>query len=195
MSAVPSDRDEGYDPRSKGVRRLIDQLVSEGHEIGFHPGYYTWNNPEVFCVEKDRFEQLGFPRNGGRQHYLRFDAASTWRIWNSHGMRYDSTLGYAEHIGFRAGTCHPFHPFNLVDDTRLDLLEIPLIVMDGTLFGYQKLDCSEAELAIEKVAKRCQEVNGIFTLLWHNTYLTSATANEASLYRRIAKTLSGMVDR
>ncbi len=67
---------------------------------------------------------------GGRQHYLRWNAPATWRNYAEAGLDYDTTLSYADHAGFRCGTCHPFPVFDVERNTALDLLEYPLIVRE-----------------------------------------------------------------
>mgnify|MGYP001077022375 CR=1 FL=1 len=196
MAADRSPLDSGYDPQEKSVQRLIHALRSRGHEVGFHPGYQTFDNPERFHQEKQRMDlALGETRYGGRQHFLRFRAPDTWRLWEEAGLTYDSTLGYADHEGFRCGTCHPFQPFDIEQDRVLDLWEIPLIVMDGTLRNYRNVTPAEGEERILTLAQRCQAVNGVFTLLWHNTSLQGEWAPWAAVYRRVLPQLAALEGR
>lgn len=191
MTADRSRRDSGYDITSRAVTRLVNDLRQRGHEVGFHAGYLTWENPARFLLEKERMDRaIGAARYGGRQHYLRFSTPGTWRLWESAGLSYDSTLGYADHEGFRCGTCHPFRPFDIEQDRRIDLLEIPLIVMDGTLKQYRRLTPLQGERRILALARRCQRVNGVFTLLWHNTSLMGKWDLWAPIYRRLVLRLA-----
>src|SRR5690606_33804702 len=109
---------------------------------------------------------------GGRQHYLRWEAPTTWQAWNDAGLTYDSTVGYADHAGFRAGTCFEYPTFNLVSRAAMTLIERPLIVMEGTLLGkqYMGLDYSAALEYGLKLRARCLQFGGAFTLLWHNSH-------------------------
>ena len=187
--------DSGYDPKRRFVQRCMKELNRRGHEVGFHPGYRTAEDFDVFLAEKDRLEAaLGQGTSGGRQHYLRFDVASTWRCWEAAGLSYDSTLGFADHEGFRCGTCHPYVPFSIDDDREYRLLEVPLIVMDATLRGYRGMTPEQAEQVVLEIAGRCRDVGGVFTLLWHNSS-TVGTWNEwFAAYRRIVGRLETMVD-
>jgi hypothetical protein len=172
MAAQRSLYDSGYDIQSKNLIRLIHDLRHRGHEIGFHPSYLSFSDPERFLMEKQRLDvALGSTKYGGRQHYLGFSVPDSWRMWNDAGLKYDSTVGYADCEGFRCGTCHSFHPFDVEKDLALDLLEVPLIVMDVTLKQYKMLSPAEAQERILVLARRCKEVSGVFTLLWHNTSL------------------------
>jgi hypothetical protein len=47
---------------------------------------------------------------------------------------YDTTFGYNDLVGFRNGMCYPFRPYNLNTASEVNILEIPLALMDGTLF-------------------------------------------------------------
>lgn len=192
-AADPGMYDTGYDPNAKVLQQCIEDLRRRGHEIGFHPGYHTLDDPHRFAEEKGRMDRaLGETNYGGRQHYLRFRTPDTWRQWERTGLSYDSTLGYADHEGFRCGTCHPFHPFDVEQDRQLDLLEIPLIVMDGTLKDYRGLTPSLGAESILALAQRCQQVNGVFTLLWHNSSLHGKWAPWAVMYRRVLAHLGDM---
>lgn len=196
MAADRSPLDSGYDPCSKPVQRLIDDLRQRGHEVGFHPGYQTFGNPEQFHIEKQRMDvALGATRYGGRQHFLRFRAPDTWRHWEEAGLTCDSTLSYADHEGFRCGTCHPFQPFDIERDRPLDLWEIPLIVMEGTLKQYRNLTPEQGEERILTLAQRCKAVNGFFTLLWHNTSLQGEWTPWAAMYRRVLPQLAALEER
>jgi len=131
---------------------------------------------------------LGESSLGGRQHYLRWSPES-WRHWEMCGLAYDSTVGYADQIGFRAGTCIPYRPWLLALDREANLIEIPLIVMDGTLLHYMGLTPHESLEAVGELVARCRAVGGVFTLLWHNSSLMDSTA--ADLYRGLIDSLAG----
>src|SRR3984957_20968903 len=104
---------------------------------------------------------------GGRQHYLRWSPHS-WIDWENCGLAYDSSVGYAEQIGFKAGTCVPYRPWLFPLNRQADLIEIPLLVMDRTLLEYMTLTKRQATQSIHTVVERCGMVGGVFTILWHN---------------------------
>jgi len=170
MAARPGPHQTGYDPASSLLTKCFRDLVRNGHTIGFHPGYSTLNNPAELVAEKEKLEvALGRPVTEGRQHYLRFEVPVTWRHWEQAGLTSDSSMGFADHEGFRCGTCWPYTPFDIEQDRELDLLEVPLTVMDGTLHTYRKMTPAEGKRKILEIARRCAEVGGTFTLLWHNS--------------------------
>jgi hypothetical protein len=189
MASVPSLRDSGYDPRHHKVRRVIDWLSEHGVECGAQPGYSTFRSPERLRREVNLLrEVLGDGPLGGRQHYLRW-CVDTWIHWEMCGLAYDSTLSYADHIGFRCGTCIPYQPWLLSLNRAADLLEIPLLVMDRTLLGYMNLTEEESVGAVRRCVDRCTAVGGVFTMVWHNNTLLEP--NYRSLYVKLLHILEG----
>jgi hypothetical protein len=193
MTAKPSQFDRGYDITSLVVKDCVDDLRRRGFEIGFHAGYHALNDPACLAAEKARLDNvLGITKYGGRQHYLRFKVPVTWWYWEQVGLTYDSTMTYAEHEGFRCGTCHPFRPFDLQQNRELNLVELPLIVMDRTLQTYRELSPLQGEAKIMSLAQRCRRVGGIFTLLWHNTRSNYRTQGWWEMYPRLIRKLGQM---
>jgi hypothetical protein len=69
------------------------------------------------------------------------------------------------------------------------LLEIPLVLMEGTMIDYMRIDTGQAyDLAMQLVAS-CREVGGVFTLLWHNASLLEPAYGD--LYPQILKQIAG----
>lgn len=189
MASAPSLRDSGYDPRHRKVRRLINWLSEQGVECGVQPGYSTYRSPERLRREVNLLrEVLGDGPLGGRQHYLRW-CVDTWIHWEMCGLAYDSTLSFADHIGFRCGTSIPYQPWLLSLNRPADLLEIPLLVMDRTLLGYMNLTEERSVEAVQRCVERCTAVGGVFTMVWHNNTLLEP--NYRSLYLKLLHVLEG----
>jgi hypothetical protein len=191
MAANHSPYQQGYDPSSPLIRQCFHDLRKHGHEIGIHPGYDTLNDPEELIVEKKRLEvALDDFVTAGRQHYLRFHVPNTWRHWEQAGLLYDSTMGFADFEGFRCGTCHPYHPFDIEMDQEMKIQEIPLIVMDATLKLYRNLSAQQGKNRMLILASRCRDVGGTFTLLWHNTSLHGEWEQWRVAYQDVLSELS-----
>jgi hypothetical protein len=187
--APPSPADSGYDPRHRKIRRVLEWLRKIGVECGVHPGYATFRSPEKLRREVSILRDLLGPQPlGGRQHYLRW-CPDTWIDWENCGLAYDSSVGYADQIGFRAGTCIPYRPWIFSLNRQSDLLEIPLLVTDRTLVVKMKLEKAEALQAVDGLLARCKAVGGVFTLLWHNDSFLEPAYRE--IYLCLLKTLSG----
>jgi len=180
--------DSGYDLRRPRFQRVIGELREQGVELGVHPGYETFMAPDRLAWEVETLrEVLGEYNLGGRQHYLRW-CPDTWVHWERCDLAYDSTLIYAEHYGFRAGTCFPYHPWLLDENRQSRLLEIPLVIMDGTLID-MRLSKQESLEAVNDCFERCKLVGGVFTFLCHNYTLLHSGYPE--FYRKVLNLLSG----
>jgi len=174
--------DNDYSLEDPWIQTLMQRAYERGHEIGIHPSYESYKDEKTLRLECERLrrvaESLGISQEcwGSRQHYLRWENPTTWQICDESGLDYDSTLGFADHVGFRCGTCHEFPVFNLRTRKALRLRERPLIVMDTTLLApeYMGLGTEQALEWIERLSNTCRRFGGTFTLLWHNTNLSQS---------------------
>jgi len=169
--------DNGYSFEHENIRQLLRTIHKRGHEIGLHPSYETYQNPEQTKAEFHKLlqvcEEEGIQQDqwGGRQHYLRWQVPVTWRNWAEAGLNYDSTLSYADHAGFRCGVCYEYSVYDLEQRKKLPLIERPLIVMEGTVLEdkYMGLKGLAAFDRMNKLKEISRKFNGDFTLLWHNS--------------------------
>jgi hypothetical protein len=174
--------DPRYDIESRRVRAILRSIAARGHEIGFHPSYGTYLDPARTAAEFTRLTRVcaeeGIQQThwGGRQHYLRWRNPTTWRNWDQCQLTYDGTLGFADHVGFRTGTCWEYPVFDLVSRRRLALRERPLIAMESSLLNYMRLPISEAAARLVRLSRTCRAHRGDFTLLWHGHMLASRDA-------------------
>ena len=173
-------RDGDYTIDHPAIRDLMRRIYLRGHEIGLHPSYNTYQDPGILRAEAETLRRIcaaeGIHQStwGGRMHYLRWSQPSTLRAWNDAGMDYDSTLTYADRPGFRCGTCYEYPAFDPCSGQILHLRIRPLVVMDGSVVNpkYMGLGNKEEATAILlQLRRRCEECNGLFTLLWHNSEL------------------------
>jgi peptidoglycan/xylan/chitin deacetylase (PgdA/CDA1 family) len=146
----------------------LSRISDEGWEVGLHGGHEAYNNLSEIKKKKERLEKiLGKEVTGYRNHYLRFKTPETWEALADAGFCYDSTFGLSESVGFRNGMCHPFRPYNLNKDRDIDILEIPLTIMDVALFKTSG-SFEEAWRRTKDLIDTTEKLNGIVTLLWHN---------------------------
>lgn len=186
---VPAARNAGYDVRHTRIRSLIAAFRAKGIEMGVHPSYDTFESLEKLRMEVSTLrELLGEHRIGGRQDFLRWNP-ETWVHWDILGLAYDATVGFADYVGFRAGTSYPYRPWLLSRGREAQLLEIPLMAMDSTPQGYMKLSPDEALRNLLECVARCRTVGGVFSLLWHNTRLIGR--GYADVYRKLLNELAG----
>jgi hypothetical protein len=192
QTAKPSNYDLHYHVSTWLLKNIIRLLQNAGMGIGHHPGYLSYDDITILREEKRKMENLlGNTPFGARPHYLRFKIPDTWNNFKDIGITHDS-IGYPDHEGFRFGTCHPFHPFNLEEEREIDILEYPLIIMDTTLKHYRNMEIEVAKVQIRRLAERCRNVGGIFTILWHYSLPISETAVWPEHYETILSDLYQM---
>jgi hypothetical protein len=176
MSGGNSEVDNYYDINDKKIINLIKEVENEGCEAGYHCSFNSYNKFEMLKDEKEKINNIVNSKVFGcRQHYLRFKAPYTWRIQEKAGLLYDTTLSYADAEGFRCGTCFPFRPYDLLENRILDLWEIPLIVMDGSLQNpdYRGYTTEQGLEETKKLIDTIKKHNGVFTMLYHNSSFDS----------------------
>ena len=170
LGARPRKSDCWYPLEHPFIRTTLEKIAARGHRIGFHPSWEAFDSLDVFKQELASLQAIS-PRiiTHGRQHYLRFKAPDTWRMWQAAGLSGDSTLGYPEAIGFRCGICHDFPVYDASEQKMLLLRETPLLAMDVTLAQYCHNTPTEAGQQLEALKAQVKKYNGDFTLLWHNS--------------------------
>ncbi|MBM4288707.1 MAG: MarR family transcriptional regulator [Deltaproteobacteria bacterium] len=187
-----SQKKPNYDIEMPAIRRLLRRIHDRGHEIGLHPSYNTYQQPDLIAAEAARLKLVcageGIQEKawGGRMHFLRWRTPTTLYGWEQAGMTYDSTLGYSDHAGFRCGTCREYQAFDPVASRSLNLRLRPLIAMETTIIGKKHMGLGVGEAAYEvflKLKRACRAVNGAFTLLWHNSKLM--TTRDKTLYQAV----------
>lgn len=143
-----SSEDGDYEIDHPSIRNLMRRIHERGHEIGLHPIYNTYKDPQAIVAEAIRLKRVcneeGIRQQawGGRMHYLRWETPTTLFGWDEAGMSYDSTLGYADRPGFRCGTCFDFPAFDPVQKRILNLRIRPLIVMECSVIDKMYLGFS-----------------------------------------------------
>lgn len=152
--------------------REAQKILKERDTAGFGIHYDTGYLETRFLGNVQEIEKFtGKSAIYGRAHYLIFDLKKSFEIYDEQGIAIDFSGGYRDVMGFRFGTSLPFHPFNFKNNSVYKVLEVPLIMMDGT---WVSLDArwENDELKKEAVRKIMEEITkteGLFTILWHNT--------------------------
>lgn len=151
----------------KKLAPTVARLRAQGWEFGLHGDFGTHDSREKMREAVERFAAgLGFKPEGVREHYLRFDPEKTWRVVEDSGFAYDATLGNRKELGFKMGICTPFYPPDGGWEP-MRVVELPLVLMDTTLWGYLGKGEEEGLADSKEMATRVSGVGGLFTLLWH----------------------------
>lgn len=167
-----SKYDRNISPKNRELRELVSDLSSR-YNVGIHPSYRStrikWElNREIANLESITKKTV----DSSRQHFLRLVLPKTYRRLIKAGIKNDFTMGYADQIGFRAGTASPFWFYDLKKDAVTKLRIHPFQMMDVTLKNYMSLTPEEAGIVIGKLMLEIRKYGGTFISLWHNESLS-----------------------
>ncbi|ABS56254.1 hypothetical protein Mboo_1737 [Methanoregula boonei 6A8] len=153
---------------------VLRDLENGGWETGVH-GLDNW--ADAGSGEQERvFLEPVTAHPGNRTHWLLFDTNS-WKFLDAAGYVYDTTFGYNDDAGFRAGTLQAYRPRDVKN-----LLELPLHIQDLGLFGkfcwaptengWEKTPCLHldeptARAWCDRIFAYARTYGGAVTVLWH----------------------------
>ena len=176
---IPTKGDAGVDSEGRTKRKRasryaltdiaddLKKLLSANREIAVH-GIDAWRDSAKGRDEREHIQKItGTAETGVRMHWLYFDSQAPATLEKA-GFSYDSTVGYNETIGYRAGTTQVFKHAE-VDH----LLELPLHIMDTALFypSYMNLSDDEARAAMLPLIENVTRFGGVLTINWHDRSL------------------------
>jgi hypothetical protein len=165
-TSAPKRRAAKYDLAEK--REEIAKLLQEGCEVGLH-GIDAWRDIESARAERSRLcEVTGRTDLGTRMHWLYWQESSP-RTLQDAGFTYDSSFGYNNAIGFRAGTTQAFCP--LIAER---LFELPMNIQDSALFYSDRMKLTEDEAlnACKDIIHTMRGQGGALTVNWHTRSLS-----------------------
>ena len=153
-----------------GIRDLEKEIHSAARpttEFAVH-GIDAWRDAAGGRNElRELTDVTGQPHSGVRMHWLFYSDASPRAIEDA-GFTYDSTWGYNDAVGFRAGTSQVFR----LSGTR-QLLELPLAIMDTALFYPTRMGLTRAA-AMTRCRSLVQQMlrfGGALVINWHDRSL------------------------
>jgi len=168
------------------IEAQLKHVLASGREVGLH-GIDAWQNSDKGREERDRVVQvLGPIGNGVRMHWLFFDGKSPAAL-DKAGFSYDSTVGYRETVGYRAGTTQAYKPLQAGS-----LFELPLHIMDTALFYPRYLDLSDADAqrTVWKLIDLTERYGGVLTFNWHDRSIAPERLWDG-FYVKLLKELKG----
>jgi hypothetical protein len=160
------------------VRRAVRYQASEiadearaaaarGHELAVH-GVDAWRDEDAGRAEIAQVAPLaGRTTAGVRMHWLFFDSGSPHRL-EAAGFEYDSTCGYNDAVGYRAGTSQAFRL-----PGSQHLMELPISIMDTALFYRRRLGLARRD-ALERcrrIVLHARRAGGSVVVNWHDRSL------------------------
>jgi hypothetical protein len=163
---APKRRAVKYD--LSAIAEEVRHLQENGCEVGVH-GIDAWQDAEKALRERRRIDEItGQTETGVRMHWLYFDAGTPQALKQA-GFAYDSTFGYNDAVGFRAGTSQVFRPRG-----PESVPELPLNIQDTAMFYPERMDLNEPEALghCERLIDSLQRFGGVLTINWHTRSLS-----------------------
>jgi hypothetical protein len=157
--------------QSPEIQTLVHMVLDARCELGVHGGFHRFNNAALYRESLDAVESaFGVRPCGIRNHLLRFSYPETWRSQAEAGFGYDATYGLQSELGPRGGWPFPFQTCDASTAELLDLYELPVTVMDATLFGHLRLAGVAALEKAWEVVWGVIGIGGLVSLLWHKNH-------------------------
>ena len=116
--------------RGRRLRRLAGLVRQYGHRVGLHGCVYSLAQRDYDRQRRDLEVAAGCQITWHRNHYLVFDSRVSSGLLESAGFRVDTTCGFHDANGFRAGVAHPYPLWDWRREAATGLTEIPLVFMD-----------------------------------------------------------------
>ncbi len=149
------------------IKEEIEGLLNHGCEVGVH-GIDAWRDTEKGRKEFERIHEVSETSEIGiRMHWLYFNDQSP-KLLEEVGFLYDSSMGYNDGVGYRAGTAQVFRPIGLKR-----LLELPLHIQDTALFFPDRMALTEEDawMLIMTFVGNAERFGGVLTINWHDRSL------------------------
>ena len=181
--------DYRYRIKSNYILSLIKKITDKKHKIGIHYSYNASRKNRIkkeWNVLKEICKKLQIIPEGGRMHYLKINFLESLNQIETTDQMFDNTLTFHETGGFRCGTSIPYYPFDFLKLRKINVKIHPLIVMEGSVLGYSKIESlDDAFEYMKNLINQCYINDGNFSLLWHNSDLESESKKQ--LYYDIVK--------
>ena len=149
------------------IEEEVRKASKRGSELAVH-GIDAWRDADAGREEMRQLSSITDKKTAGiRMHWLYFSADSP-RTLEIAGFDYDSTWGYNEAVGYRAGTSQVFRPVG--SET---LMELPMSIMDSALFssGRMNLGREKASQLCRRIVANARRFGGTLVINWHERSL------------------------
>jgi len=161
--------DPSYDVRyNSKLQDKLKELIEKGWKIGLHGSFDSASNFELLSEEKEILEKaIGSKVSKTRQHWLRYEEIRT-PFYHEKLFEQDSTVGWNNRMGFRAGIASKYRPYNHREKRAFQHFVVPQIIMDSNIFDYGFENQDKLIQQSLKMLLRCRRVsNAHFSISWH----------------------------
>jgi len=161
-----STYDKNINVNKKKFVSLI-KSVADYSKVGLKASYFSLSDISILKKEKKKIEFItNYELEATRNSFSKINLPESYRNLIELEVKKDFTMGYLNHLGFRAGTCTPFLFYDLDYETQTPLLINSFHCIDNALLKHQsQLD---KEQKLQRLIDNVKQVNGTFTPVFHN---------------------------
>lgn len=161
-----STYDKNINPQKQKFISLIKH-IADYCKIGIKTSFFALTNLDLLKEEKTRME--GIINNaivGSRHSFSKVNLPESYRNLVELEIPEDYTMGYVNHLGFRAGTCTPFLFYDVDFEVQTPLKIVPYQALDFAFLKYHSL--LDKQQSLKRLIKSIKNVNGTFVPVFHN---------------------------
>lgn len=161
-----STYDKGINPNKKKFVSLIKQ-VGDYCRVGLKVSFLAIDDEIILKKEKLKMEEiLNTNLRASRHSFSKLNLPESYRNLIALEVQEDYTMGYVNHIGFRAGSCSPFLLYDLDYEVQTPLKIFPYHIMDYALLKHKSL--LDKKKVLNEMINEIKDVNGTFIPVFHN---------------------------
>ncbi|MFS4484081.1 polysaccharide deacetylase family protein [Hyunsoonleella sp. 2307UL5-6] len=165
--------DKGININKRKYVSLIKHLADYCH-VGLKASYFSVNNIETLKKEKRQMEDvINTSLTASRYSFSKLNLPESYRNLVDLEINEDFTMGYINHIGFRAGSCTPFLFYDLDYEVQTPLKICPFHMMDFALLKQSSL--LDKKKVLNTIINEIKHVNGQFVPVFHNYTFSNAS--------------------
>ena len=167
--AKHSAHDKNISINNNKFRYLI-KSVADYSVVSLSTSFLSSTNKVELKEEKKQLGNLiNRPINYSRLRYNRVNVPAAYRNLVETEFTDDFSMGYTHEIGFRAGTCTPFHFYDINMEVRQPLKVHPFAMHDYALVDYRNKE--EVFEKMDRVYRMVKQVKGEFVMVFSNELL------------------------
>lgn len=181
--------DKNIPHNNKNYISLIKK-IDDKFQVGFHPSFGSARSIKQFQTEYNRIENiLGKKVFTSRQFFNKLILPTYYTNLIDLGVTDDYSMGYNNHLGFRAGMCTSYPFFNLETNEITTLMIHPFSVVDKCFKLHLRIRASEVGYHTKQIIETVRELGGDFRIIYHNETLGTRKmwSNWITIYDDISK--------
>ena len=176
-----------YDLHKAPYSKWVKEFQGRGFEVGILSSNGCHNSAHKLGND---LKQLKYKIYANRFQSLRYRTKKSPRSIQKNKLKYDSSLGLYNEVGFRNGYCHPFIPWDFENDQPADFVEIPVNIVDSAMAfrKYLNITAKDSVNVFSVIAEQVAKFKGVVGLSWSNEFLSDFENKEwRKAYERILK--------